>query len=327
MLCTAADFAEFQPRAPWWGADLQTLRNVMARKPAPLPGERLHLAMADGSGDRLAATPHRPEMALPDAPLVVLMHGLSGTEDSSYMIHTARQLRRDGINVLRVSLRGAGPSRQSCQQQYHAGRSADLRDLVLALPVEFQRLGIVMVGFSLSGNMSLKFAAEFASDLPVRGVVAISAPIDLALTSANMLRPRNWIYNQKLLWDYKRQCTDAGAAVGEAEREAIFNSRNFVDFDNWFVAPRNGFADAEDYWRQSMAKQFLPDIALPTLIIHALNDPLVPSAPYLDVNWAANPHLIPLLPAKGGHVGFHGVGGVWYHDCLRRFVVGLRAIT
>ncbi len=317
----------FRALAPWWNGDLQTLRASFRPAPPALPGVRLELAMSDESGDRLSALLHRPtEARRPDAPLVVLMHGLAGDENSSYMTNTARFLTAHGHPVLRLNLRGAGPSRPLCKLQYHAGRSEDLRDAVRALMPDWQARGLVLVGFSLAGNMTLKFAAEFADDLPVRAVASISAPIDLALTARNMVRFRNYPYNRSLLSNYKAQALGDGAVISAAERQAILKSRNFTDIDNWFVAPRNGFADAEDYWRKCMARQFLGSIALPALIIHAADDPLVPVAPYLDYPWQAHPNLYALVLGRGGHVGFHGAGGTWYAHALNAFLERLAGI-
>ena len=120
------DFPPFRPGVPWWGPDLQTLRNFLSARAGGRPvldGERLHLAMNDGSGDRLAAllTP-----APGGKPLVVLIHGLTGCETSMNMVRAAMHHHARGHPVLRLNLRGAGPSRASCAGDYHAGCSKDL---------------------------------------------------------------------------------------------------------------------------------------------------------------------------------------------------------
>jgi uncharacterized protein len=309
----------FRQRPPWWGGDLQSLRNSLIRAPRALPGERLLLAMADGSGDRLWALYNAGEDAA--KPLVILIHGLAGCEDSSYIIAGARYFLAQGYSVLRLNLRGAGPSRPTCTLQSHAGRSQDLHDAILALPTAALAQGVAIIGFSLSGNMSLKFAAEYGSDLPIRAVASISAPIDLAVTSANMLRPRNALYNNKLLRDFCRECLAPGAVLGGAERAAIMASRNFVDLDNDFVAPRNGYRDACDYWANCQALGFLARISVPTLLLHAQDDPIVPVAPYLDYPWERNSWLFPEISRRGGHVGFHATGNrPWHLDRVLKFL-------
>lgn len=105
------------------------------------------------------------------------------------------------------------------------------------------------------------------------------------------------------------------AELTQAERQAIARSRSIWEFDEKFSAPRNGFADALDYYERNSARHFLGAIKVPTLVIQALNDPWVPSEPYRAFAWNSNPNLVPLLPAHGGHVGFHGSHGrTPWHD-------------
>jgi uncharacterized protein len=312
----------FRQQAPWWGGDLQSLRNTLRAPPPPIAGERLFLQMADGSGDRLWALYNPGSDA--DKPLVILIHGLAGCEESSYIIHGTGYFQRHGYATLRLNLRGAGPSRPTCTLQSHAGRSRDLHDAIQALPHALVSRGIVVVGFSLSGNMSLKFAAEYGDELPLRALATVSAPLDLALTSANMLRPRNTLYNRKLLRDFCRECLAPGALVSAPERAAIKSARNFMELDDNFVAPRNGYHDAYDYWANCQALEYLSQIRQPTLLLHAQDDPIVPIKPYLDYDWAANPRLFPVLTRRGGHVGFHAAENRTYHlDSVLKFLAQL----
>jgi predicted alpha/beta-fold hydrolase len=311
----------FRPRWPWLGADLQTVRNAMVRQPAAPPGERLLLATSDGSGDRLAAVWSAPARAAPDQPTILLQHGLAGAEDSPYMIHSADWFLARGHHVVRLNLRGAGPSRRTCRLHYHAGRSEDLRDAINGLPDELKRPGVAVAGFSLGGNIALKFAAEYAAGLPVAAVMSVSAPIDLAATSRNMLRRRNALYNRHLLAAFREESTAPGAMIDDEQRAIFARACNFLEVDGWFVAPRNGFADAWDYYAQCNSRQFLADIRVPTLLIQARDDPIVPAAAYLDYSWKDNPRLHSLLPRHGGHVGFHGNHGVpWYLPAASRFL-------
>ncbi|MFP6746105.1 MAG: alpha/beta fold hydrolase [Alphaproteobacteria bacterium] len=309
----------FSQRPPWWGGDLQSLRGSLCPGPAPVAGDRLYLEMGDGSGDRLWALHNAG--ADHAKPLVIVIHGLAGCEDSSYIIHATRFFLQHGFSTLRLNLRGAGPSRASCTLQSHAGRSRDLADAIAALPPATIAQGVVVVGFSLAGNMSLKFAAEYGDALPLRAVATVSAPIDLAVTSANMLRPRNALYNRALLRAFCRECLAPGAAVSAAERDAIQASRNFVELDDTFVAPRNGYRDAHDYWANCQALGFLAQINCPTLLLHAQDDPIVPIGPYLAHDWSGNSWLFPVLTRHGGHVGFHATGNrTYYLDRVLEFL-------
>ena len=110
------------------------------------------------------------------------------------------------------------------------------------------------------------------------------------------------------------------AAVTAEEHRAALGAQNLWEFDERFTAPRNGFAGAADYYGRSSARFFLDEIAVPTLLIHALNDPIVPDAPYRDRDWRRNRRLLPALQPKGGHVGFHDRGGgTWHDSAIRAF--------
>ncbi|MDX2170462.1 MAG: alpha/beta fold hydrolase [Deltaproteobacteria bacterium] len=273
-------------------------------RPAATPGERLLLPLADGSGDCLAGLLQRPAGG-PRAPLAVLLHGLSGGEDSPYMQVSAAALVAAGHPVLRLNLRGAGASRPLCRFQYHAGRTADLRDALAALDPSLTDSGVLLVGYSLGGNMLLKFLAEHADGFPIRAAAAVSAPIDLAAAARRILMPRNRVYHWNLLRAMKIEALSAGAELTADERRAIDTARSIVEFDDRFVAPRNDFAGAADYYARSSAERYLPAIRTPTLIVHALDDPWIPPDAYRRVAWPALPRLTPLLSDGGGHVGFH----------------------
>ncbi|MBX3023699.1 alpha/beta fold hydrolase [bacterium] len=310
----------FSARAPWFGGDLQTIRNML-RPPRPLPdaGERLELPLRDGSGDRLAARLQMPRDRR--RPLTVLIHGLSGGEDSPYLLVSAAALLARGHPVLRLNLRGAGASRPLCRFQYHAGRTADLADALAGLDPSLTDGGVFVVGYSLGGNLLLKFLGERGAAAPVRAAAAVSAPIDLAAAARRILMPRNRVYHWNLLRAMKAEALAPAAALAPSERLAIAAARHIVEFDDRFVAPRNGFAGAADYYARCSAEPFLPAIRVPTLVVHALDDPWIPPAAYRRVRWADTPHLYPALSPGGGHVGFHARGSrlPWHDQVVTEF--------
>ncbi len=321
----SAAFPTFRPRAPWFGADLQTLRNVL-RGPVINPSGRnateIVLPLDDGTGDALVGALDQPSSALGGKELVVLIHGLSGSADSAYILASASAWLERGHPVLRLNLRGAGASRQYCRLQYHAGRTDDLRNALRAVGPDALRNGLILVGYSLGGNMLLKFLAEYGRDLPILAAASVSAPIDLSAASQRFLALRNRPYHRHLLATMKLECFGGRSEISEPERSAVEAAQTIYDFDENFVAPRNGYRDAEHYYAENHARQFLDEIRVPTLVIHALDDPWIPATSYTSHEWHANPRVHPLLAPGGGHVGFHGQGArlPWHDRCIGIFV-------
>jgi len=318
------DLPTFKPRFPWWGADLQTLANRL-RPPgaglAPHASEPLSFALRDGTSDTLLAVLDRPAEPKPGRPLAIVIHGLTGNQDSAYILSMARQLLDGGHRVLRLNLRGAGPSRATCGGHYYAGRSQDFRALLELLPAELTRDGLVAVGYSLGAAMLLKYLGEEGARTPLSAAASVSAPIDLAAACNCMMRPRNAFYHRYLLAQMKREATGEGAVLSPAERAAILGSASIREYDDVFIAPRHGFAGADDYYERCKPLGFMAAIRVPTLVLAALDDPWIPGALYSGYSWASNKALVPLLPAHGGHVGFHGAASrqPWSDIAVARF--------
>jgi uncharacterized protein len=313
----------FRERAPWFGGDLQTLRNVVCGTPPELPGgERLLLPMPDG--ERLAARLDRQAGAI-SGPLILLVHGLAGSEASRPVVASTRHLVGEGWLVLRLNLRGSLPSLPTAAGHYHAGRTEDLAEALRRLPADLTRYGVVLLGHSLGGNLVLKFMGEGSHGLPVLAAVSVSAPIDLAATCARMMTPRNFVYHRFMLDAMKREALAPGAAVSEVERAAIAAARNVYEFDDRFIARRFGYRDAQDYYETNAAKHFLAGIARPTLILHALDDPWIPGTCYTAIDWSRLPMIEAVLTRSGGHLGFHGQGSrVPWHDRVTAWWLGRR---
>ena len=318
------DLPPFRPRFPWWGGDLQTIANRLrgvSTSLAPHASERLRFALTDGTGDTLLASLDRPAAPRAGSPLTILIHGLTGAADSLYIFSMARLLLDRGGPVLRLNLRGAGPSRSVCSQHYYAGRSQDFRALLSLLPEELTRDGLQAVGYSLGGAMLLKYLGEEGAASPLAAAATVSAPIDLAVACRCMMRPRNRLYHHYILDLMKVEATGEGAVVSAAQRTAVMGARTVWDYDDVFIAPRYGFASAEDYYERCRPTRFMPGIRVPTLILGAMDDPWIPGALYSGYDWASNRSLTPLLPEHGGHVGFHGTGNLqpWSDLAVERF--------
>jgi predicted alpha/beta-fold hydrolase len=318
------DLPPFRPRFPWWGGDLQTLANFIKPPPkdlAPHRPQTFTIDLRDGTGDRLTCSLDQPSVPAGGKPLTILIHGLTGSQDSSYMISMARCLLDAGGRVLRVNLRGAGPSRATCGGQYYAGRSQDLRALLMNLPAELKADGIRVVGYSLGAATLLKYLGEEGEEAPLLAAAAICAPIDLSATCRRMLERRNAVYHRHLLGRMKIEATAPGARLLESEHSAILGSRTIWEYDEVFIAPRHGFAGAEDYYERCKPVRFMADIRVPTLVMAALDDPWIPSVLHTGYDWTLNKALLPLLPLRGGHVGFRGSGSrlPWSDQAVMKF--------
>lgn len=300
--------SEFRARFPWYGPDLQTIRNYLVRSPAPKltsNARRLEFPANDGTGDVMLAVLDR-RSGQSGRPLIVLIHGLTGCQDSYYVLNSARFWLDRGHPVLRLNLRGAGPSRPYCTEQYHAGRSDDLRIVLDALDDAITANGTIAIGYSLGGNMLLKYLGEEGASASFMAAASVSAPIDLAAAARRFDRPRNWAYQRWLLAMMKKEAGATGVQLSDGERAAVSAARTVYAFDDTFVAPRNGFADAQDYYARCSANGFLAHIGIPTLLLHARNDPWIPVNSYDGAVQEASSSTKVVLSRGGGHVGFHG---------------------
>ena len=313
----------FRERAPWWGGDLQTLRNQFARRRAPLSihAAAVEFETSDGSGDRLTGTLEQPLAPSPRAPLVVLIHGLTGCQESAYVRESARFFLARGLCVLRLNLRGAGSSRRVAGGYYHAGCAADLRDVFRGLREVDRPNGVFAIGYSLGGNILLNLLGQPGLHPNLVGAATVSAPIRPLEASQRMMAPRNAIYHRWLLQRMKRDVLSS-ASLTEHERAAIRRAQTVFEFDEFCVAPRNGFHGALDYYERTAGARFVAAIGVPTLMLHACNDPWIPADPYFALLDRTPPTVEIAIAKSGGHVGFHerGHAETWHDRTIAAFM-------
>ena len=314
--------AHFVPQPPWLTGNLQTVADRIRPRVHDLDAvateERLLVDMPDESGDRLAVRIHRPrDGGRTDRPIVLIVHGLGGSIDSTYVRASTVGLVRAGYPVARVDLRGVGDSTEHCRMLYHGGRSEDLRAVLAALADLDGADGVGLLGFSLGGNVTLKLLGEPLEGLPVRAGMAVSAPLELSVGTEHLSRRMFGLYQRFLVRKLKEDTAHSGLALSAEERAGIARVRTLAEFDDLITAKHNGWRDAGEYYAVNSSALFLPTVTVPTLVVHALDDPMIPAAPYRSLDWdrlAADTPVRRAITTHGGHVGFHEKGAElpWY---------------
>ncbi|MDP3539266.1 MAG: alpha/beta fold hydrolase [Azonexus sp.] len=288
--------------APLWlpGGQAQTLWPLLI-KPRPLKLRRERWETPDGDFidvDHLDGAPN--------APLLVLFHGLEGSARSHYALSTAHACKKAGWRLALPHFRGCSGELNRRPRAYHSGDSDEIDWILRRLHAANGQRKLHAAGVSLGGNALLKWAGErgpAASEL-VTGVVAMCAPLDLAACGHHLARGFNRVYTQHFLNTLKAVSAARLAKFPDLFDEARMQQAiNLYQFDDAVTAPIHGFAGADDYWRRASAKPWLKSIAVPTLAVNPKNDPFLPAA-HLPGAAEVSPLVRLEQPAGGGHVGF-----------------------
>jgi len=231
--------------------------------------------------------------------IVVLVHGLGGCTESHYMLRGAQAAEAAGLSCLRLNLRGC--DRQS-HDFFHAGLTADVHAALASEEVRRYRR-VYVIGYSLGGHVALRLATEDV-DSRVAGVAALCAPLDLSLSQQAIDAPARWPYRRYLM----SSLIDIFAAVAARRPQKLTAAqaariRTIREWDDLVVAPRHGFADADDYYARASVAPRLGDLRVPALLVNSEGDPMVPAKPVRSVLRPA-PRLEVRWVAGGGHVSF-----------------------
>lgn len=239
--------------------------------------------------------------------LAILAHGLEGNSRRHYIQGMVHALTKRGWDVMAWNARGCGGEPNRVLRFTHSGATADLQTVISHVVSSGGYAKIALIGFSLGGNLTLKYLGERGRELDPRIVaaVAFSVPCDLQASSTQLGRLANQIYMRHFLASLHQKIrTLMKRMPGKIDDVGYEHIRTFQDFDNRYTAPIHGFADAEDYWRQCSCRPFLPQIQVPTLLVNARNDPFLAESCYPVQEAQANANLHLEMPASGGHVGF-----------------------
>lgn len=260
--------------------------------------------------------------------IVLLVHGLGGSYNAAGLRRMTAALRAEGLRVVRINLRGAGRSWTLARQLYNAGCSDDVRAVAAEMARQAPGSPLVLIGFSLGGNIVLKLAGE-ASRQPVAnlaGVAALSAPIDLPRCSELLSDPANRFYERYYLRKLVTTAQRHQQYFPDLPQIAFPRQLTMRHFDDLHTSQRWGFADAMDYYRQTSAFPWVPHINVPAFLLTARDDPFVAVDPYEEL--PPRPWQEIRVVDQGGHLGFlgdDGAGGIrWAERRLVEWTLGLR---
>jgi predicted alpha/beta-fold hydrolase len=288
----------FQPPFFLRNGHLQTILPTLLRRRYLVSFSRERLELADGDFVDLDwATSGRDKLA-------IISHGLEGSSRDDCVRGMATRLQRKNWDVLAWNFRGCGLEPNRLVRSYHSGETEDLAAVIALAAARYSR--IALIGFSLGGNVTLKYLGQGGCHPAVVAGIAISVPIDL-MACANAIDHRwsNRIYLRRFL--SKLVPKIQAKALLFPDRLDVRTShriRTLREFDNLYTAPIHGFRDAEDYWEKSSSRRYLEGIRVPVLLLNARDDPFLTleSLPYAEA--AKNPRLFLEAPKSGGHVGF-----------------------
>ncbi len=247
----------------------------------------------------------------PAAPVMLILHGLTGCSSSGQVLGIAVKAQRAGFRIVRADLRNAAGDTPSAGIG-HAGRSEDVRALLDHIAACAADAPVTIVGYSLGGNIALKALGELgaAARARIAAAVTISVPIDLDHSCTSIDTGSNTIFRRYFLRRLGRLVAARQRAhperYGDLKIDGVDSLR---EFDDRVVAALCGFDSAEDYYARSSSLPWLPGIEVPTLLIHARDDPFVPFLPYEDPSIRANSNITLLATERGGHAGFWGRRG------------------
>ncbi|MHB1937000.1 MAG: YheT family hydrolase [Acidobacteriaceae bacterium] len=322
---------EFRPRRGASNADLQTLfANFLPRRvQLPAPEDTLVEVDPDTQSRVLCHCNWQPEPIRSERMTLLLLHGLEGSSQSQYMLGNADKAWRAGWNVVRMNMRNCGGTEMLSPTLYHSGLSGDVQAVARFFTERFKLKRMAWIGYSMGGNMVLKAAGEYGADAPawLLAVVGVSPVIDMQPSADALHDPRNrlyeWNFLRNMLRRYRRKAELLPNRFSLANCRQVHSIRSY---DEHIVAPNCGFLGADDYYDRAASARVIDRIAVPTLILHALDDPFIRILPETREKILANPHIAFVETKHGGHCGFLARAtehddGYWAESTLHGFIL------
>ena len=255
--------------------------------------------------------------------VVIISHGLEGNSQRSYMKGMARAFYDHNFDVLTWNYRGCSGEINKTLRFYHSGATDDL-SLVVDHVISKGYENVFLIGFSLGGNLTLKYAGERSLDKRIKGVATFSVPLNLHTSCIQISKSSNWIYSRRFVRNLKKKVKAKAKQMPELNIDGIDQINNLLNFDNRYTAPLHGFKDAIEYYQQCGAIRFIESIKVPTLIVNAKNDPFLSKECFPEM--IDHPFVKLEFPDRGGHVGFasfNGNGLYWSEQRALDFIAQL----
>jgi len=321
----------FRPRRRVRNGDLQTLLANFLRRRVELPEPESTIVEVEPETQSrvLCHCNWQPEPVRSERMTLLVLHGLGGSSQSQYMLGNADKAWRAGWNVIRMNMRNCGGTEMLSETLYHSGLSGDVRAVAEFFADRFNLDKMAWAGYSMGGNMVLKAAGEYGDSPPhwLRAAIGVSPVMDLQPSADALHAPRNrvyeWNFLRNMLARYRRKAEMFPGRFSTANCKLV---RSIRTYDEYIVAPNCGFLGADDYYTRVAAARVLDRIAVPTLILHAVDDPFIRILPETLAKIRANPHIKFIETKHGGHCGFLATAtelddGYWAETTLQRFIL------
>ncbi len=236
--------------------------------------------------------------------LVIISHGLEGNTHRAYVKGMARAFFTNGFDTLAWNYRGCSEEMNKQLRFYHSGATDDLDRVVQYAIDKKQYEAIYLIGFSLGGNLTLKYLGERTPNSIIKKSIVFSVPLNLHSSCMQISKPSNWIYSNRFLKSLKNKIIQKSKVMQGLNLNGIEKISSLIQFDDHFTAPLHGYRNAIDYYQQCSSLYFLKDISIPTHIVNAQNDPFLSEDCY-PIEQLRNHSFITFEnPKHGGHVGF-----------------------
>ncbi len=256
--------------------------------------------------------------------IVLFIHGLESSSDSNYIRGVVNAFNRRGWDAAVLNFRGCSGEINRLYKSYHSGATEDIHTLVTSVSSLNKYKQITLVGFSLGGNATLKYLGEQGHNTCITRAAAVSVPCDLKASALRMAEPENALYMRRFIQSFQKKLLLKEALLPQGITLQYFaGMRTFQELDDRYTAPAHGFNDAEEYWTFCSANRYIPNIAIPTLLISAKDDSFLGKSCFPIEAAEQSSNFFLEIPNYGGHLGFMGWGKEYWHESrVAGFITG-----